>query len=233
MAHSARSPGGEKDLSQEQFGMEAALRGLHSRGYVPAVVYDVGAATGSWTASAMQLWPQAQFVCFEPLAERQPALREVAQQSGGRVRICPVGVGDTNGELSLGITEQLWDSSFAYAGTSARTVPVRRLDTLLAEGVPPPSFIKIDVQGFEKRVLDGGTEAVRYADLILMECQFFALCADMRTLDETIAHLSVLGFIPYEFVDFLRRPLDGAMAQCDILFARRGIPLVRDLRWVA
>ena len=55
----------------------------------------------------------------------------------------------------------------------------------------------------------------------------------MRTLDQTIAFMSEHGFIPYEFVDFLRRPLDGAMGQCDILFVRSGHPLVGDRRWIA
>jgi hypothetical protein len=91
--------------------------------------------------------------------------------------------------------------------------------------------VKVDVQGFERRVLDGGTRALAHAELVLLECQFLPFCAEMRTLDETIAHMSALGFIPYEFVDLLRRPLDGAMGQCDILFARKKHPLVSDLRW--
>src|SRR6266446_9897129 len=38
----------------------------------------------------------------------------------------------------------------------ARRVPVRRLDTLLDEGViPPADFVKVDVEGFEKHVLYG------------------------------------------------------------------------------
>jgi hypothetical protein len=103
---------------------------------------------------------------------------------------------------------------------------------LLSQGrIPPPSFVKIDVQGFEKRVLDGGVAAMRTAELVLMECQFFPFCEDMHTLDVTIADMSARGFVPYEFVDFLRRPLDGAMGQCDILFARRGHRLLADTRW--
>ena len=62
---------------------------------------------------------------------------------------------------------------------------------------------------------------MRHADLILLECTFFAFCEDMRTLDVTIAYMSAHNFIPYEFVDYLRRPLDGAMGQCDILFIRK------------
>jgi hypothetical protein len=53
----------------------------------------------------------------------------------------------------------------------------------------------------------------------------------MRTLDVTIAYMSANNFIPYEFVDYLRRPLDGAMGQCDILFIRKDHPLVSKKQW--
>jgi hypothetical protein len=43
--------------------------------------------------------------------------------------------------------------------------------------------------------------------------------------------MSERGFIPYEFVDFLRRPLDGAMGQCDILFIKRNHQLVSNPVW--
>src|SRR5262249_500883 len=68
-------------------------------------------------------------------------------------------------------------------------------------------------------------------ELILMECPFFPFCATMSTLDVTVAYMAERGFIPYEFVDFMRRPLDGAMGQCDILFIKKGHRLVQDLRW--
>jgi FkbM family methyltransferase len=48
--------------------------------------------------------------------------------------------------------------------TSARerTVPVRRLDTLLAQGaIPPADFLKVDVEGFEKDVLLGARSLLR------------------------------------------------------------------------
>ena len=100
-----------------------------------------------------------------------------------------------------------------------------------SEGLDFPSFIKMDVQGFEKRVIDGGPSAFKHADLVLMECQFIPFCQDMRSLDETIAHMSSIGFVPYEFVDFLRRPLDGAMGQCDIMFVKKGHSLISNISW--
>jgi FkbM family methyltransferase len=195
-------------------------------------VYDIGAADGTWTRMARGIWPDARYVLFEPLAERRPPLQALAAEHAGRVTLQPYGVGDVDAELSFGITESLWDSSFAYPGAAQRMVSVRRLDTLLARGeVPRPSFVKIDVQGFEKRVMDGGRETLREVDFVLMECTFFAFCEEMRTLDRTVAFMAERGLVPYEFVDFLRRPLDGAMGQCDILFGRTSHPLLRDRRW--
>ena len=212
-------------------GMAAMLNGLKQRGYVPKVVYDIGAAEGSWTRQAMQYWPDSTYVCFEPLIERRKDLDALKASRPDQILVEACGVGDTDGELSIGVTDFLYDSSFAYSGTSSRIVPVRRLDSLIATGIPLPSFIKIDVQGFEKRVLDGGVEAIRYADLILMECTFFPFCEDMRTLDVTIAYMSMNNFVPYEFVDFLRRPIDGAMGQCDILFIRKEHQLISNKQW--
>ena len=213
-------------------GMEAALAGLATRGYSPSVIYDIGAADGVWSRQAARLWQQARLVCFEPLVEHRQALAALKEDLPGRVTVIECGCGDTDTQLRIGVTDFLYDSSFAYSGTSSREVPVFRLDTLLAtREIPPPSFIKIDVQGFEKRLMDGGAKALESADCVLLECTFFAFCAEMRTLDVTVAYMSERGFVPYEFVDFLRRPLDGAMGQCDILFVKRGHALLADARW--
>ncbi len=220
-----------KQLEEPGIGMAATLNGLKQRGYFPKVVYDIGAAEGSWTRQAMEYWPDATYVCFEPLAERKKDLDALHKSLPEQILVEACGVGDADGELSIGVTDSLWDSSFAYSGSSSRTVPVRRLDSLIEAGTPLPSFIKIDVQGFEKRVLDGGQEAMRHADLILLECTFFPFCNDMRTLDVTIAYMSAHNFIPYEFVDYLRRPLDGAMGQCDILFIRKDHQLISNKQW--
>jgi len=220
-----------KQLGAPGIGMAATLNGLKQRGYIPKVVYDIGAADGSWTRQALVYWPDAIYVCFEPLAERKKDLDALQASRPEQILVKACGVGDVDGELPIGVTDFLWDSSFAYSGSSARTVPVRRLDSLIEDGAPLPSFIKIDVQGFEKRVLDGGLRVMRNADLILMECQFFPFCDDMRTLDETIAYMSAHNFIPYEFVDYIRRPLDGAMGQCDILFVRKDHHLISNKQW--
>jgi FkbM family methyltransferase len=219
-------------IADRDFGMSVALNGLRQRGYAPRVIYDIGAADGTWARFALGVFPEAHIVCFEPLTERVSALKQLESESKGRVRFLQFGVGDADVDLRIGVSESLFDSSFAYGAAHSRIASVRTLETLLrTEKLELPSFVKIDVQGFEKRVIDGGPSVFAHADLVLMECQFLPFCEDMRTLDQTIAHMSSIGFIPYEFVDLLRRPLDGAMGQCDILFVKRNHELVSNVRW--
>ena len=219
-------------LSPDAFGELAALQGLRDRGYSPRVIFDVGAAIGTWTRTAHALWPEAKYYAFEALEERKPDLERVAAETGAKVEVVIGGVGAEDGPLTMGITASLFDSSFAYAGTESRQIPCYRLDTLHRQGrIGRPDFLKLDVQGFELKVLQGAEELLASCGVVLMECQFFRFCSSMNTLDRTIAAMSSYGFVPYEFVDFLRRPLDGAMGQCDLIFVRRGHWLVSDERW--
>ena len=227
-----RVPPQPSSLGHDEFGEWAALRGLRERGYSPKVIFDVGAAIGAWTRMALEFWPAAEYFLFEALVERKPDLDRVATETGAKVNVVIGGIGKRDGPLTMGVTDSLFDSSFAYAGSQSREIECRRLDSLHREGrVRKPHFLKMDVQGFELNVLEGSREILADCGVVLMECQFFAFCESMNTLDKTIAVMSSYGFVPYEFVDFLRRPLDGAMGQCDLLFVRRGHWLVSDPRW--
>ena len=37
-------------------------------GYDPAVIYDIGAANGAWSADMLEIFPNARYHLFEPLA---------------------------------------------------------------------------------------------------------------------------------------------------------------------
>ena len=55
----------------------------------------------------------------------------------------------------------------------ARAVSMRRLDTLLSEGtIAQPDFLKIDVEGFEREVLLGGSDVLRTALGVETESNF-------------------------------------------------------------
>lgn len=214
-----------------QFGMYSCLTGLAARGFKPECVLDIGAALGEWTCMSLRFWPEARYFLFEPLEERKPALDRLRQEYPN-VDYILAGASDAPGHLSIGLSANLYESSFAYPGNQNRLVDVVTVDTLFREGrFPQPQFMKLDVQGYELKVLKGATESMRSCDLILLELQFFRFAPEMLLVHEAVAWMAARGFFPYEFVDFLRRPHDGAMGQCDLLFVRGQHPLVSSNAW--
>ncbi len=94
-----------------------------------------------------------------------------------------------------------------------------------------PQFMKLDVQGYELRVLEGAKNVMEGCELILLELQFFRFSPAMKLMHESIAWMVERGYRPYEIVDTMRRPFDMAMGQCDILFVREENPLVASNQW--
>ena len=214
-----------------KIGMDVCLEGLAERGFYPRCVLDVGAAHGGWTRLAMLSWPKAKYFLVEPLAERVPELTALREEFPN-VDFINAGAGDEPGELSIGVSADLYVSSFVYSGETSRKVPVVMLDGLLREGrLEQPQLMKLDVQGYELKVLEGAREVVENCGLILLETTFFPFAPEMPLVHETVSWMAERGFRPYEIADVLRRPRDGAMAQCDILFAREGHELLSSNDW--
>jgi FkbM family methyltransferase len=213
-------------------GLTTCLQGLRRRGYSPQTVLDVGAAEGLWALEVLRTFPAAELFLVEALEERRPAL-EALRRNHPNLDYEIIGVGPRSAVLSMGITTALDASSFAYVGTAGtRDVAVRPLDSLLESGrFRQPCLLKLDVQGFELQVLDGAQTVLAGCDLAILELNFFRFSPAMPLLHEAIDYMVKRGFRPYEIVDVLRRPLDGAMGQCDLLFCREGHPLLADSAW--
>jgi FkbM family methyltransferase len=155
-----------------RIGLNACLPGLASRGYTPECILDIGAAAVHWTKEALWVWPKARYFLFEPLSERQAGLEKL-RRLHPNVDYILAGAADGPERLSLGVyPDRLDESSFCYGGTENRTVNTVTVDDLMRQSrFPQPQFIKIDVQGFEIKVLTGAAAAMVACDPILMEMQ--------------------------------------------------------------
>jgi FkbM family methyltransferase len=135
----------------------------------PFVLIDVGVQDGEderWRALGDYLVVHG----FDPIAE---VVQSLTAANRGKLRrhYHWAAVGNMDGEQSFYFDPAKPTESSMYrkdmgpCGTKTaqeRKVPIRRLDSLLAEGlVPQPDFVKIDVEGFEQDVLLGARELVR------------------------------------------------------------------------
>ncbi len=155
-----------------------------------AVVWDIGAFIGYYSmAFASQVGPSGRVVSFEPNPtavryfssnlERNPELAETIQivnaaisnSDGKQMFRCseefleaPLGFLDASGPPSERISPK------TYRGFRSIPIDVYRIDTLIQQGYPPPSLIKIDVEGAELLVLEGAREYLAaHHPVLLME----------------------------------------------------------------
>jgi FkbM family methyltransferase len=122
-----------------------------------STVFDIGAHVGFLTMLARELvGPEGRVVAFEPSPRNVSYLREHLRLNRmDDVEVIEAAVADTSGVLPF--EERRDSSSSRIAEGVGIQVQAVSLDDLLAERrVPPPDFIKVDVEGAELRVLAGG-----------------------------------------------------------------------------
>ena len=151
------------------------IRNLTTAGIEIDSIYDIGASNGTWSWLMAQIVPRATFNLFEPLESEQYAknLANVLQNRPD-FRMHRIALGSENTALKLNLHAQHVGSSLIdseWEGVVAKqVVPVRRLDDVVTElKLPPADLIKMDVQGFELKILAGAENTCRRAKALMIE----------------------------------------------------------------
>jgi FkbM family methyltransferase len=195
-------------------------------------VLDIGANTGQFAAFVREILPQSDIYAFEPLTDCFRALEE-RMLPLGRFRAFRCALGEKDGEAEMHRSEFSPSSSLLAmrrlhaelfplsAKTWCERVPVRTLDGLVAnlelrEGI----LIKMDVQGYEDRVIQGAKETVHRAKAMIVEASFQKLYDSQPLFDSIYSMLKRLGFTYAGNMDQLSSPVDGSVLQCDAVFLK-------------
>lgn len=152
-------------------------------------VLDVGANIG---CTSLYFGSRAQRVhAFEPSARTFAFLRRNVERSGlDRIHLHPLGLGDENRQLTLTVAPADRSGGFVSdrvrpsgSGHEQEPVSIRRLDDVMVEkGIDSADLLKIDVEGFEGRVLRGAVRTLReHRPLVVAELNHYCLNAFQRT----------------------------------------------------
>lgn len=136
------------------------------------VFIDIGANVGSYTVLACGV-KRARGYCFEPIPSTYTRLLDniFINNLQSKVTSMNLGLADEDGELHFTSRGDTVNHILAESESTADavSVPVRTLDSILSE--ESPSMIKIDVEGYETKVLAGAKQTLSKPSLhsIIME----------------------------------------------------------------
>jgi FkbM family methyltransferase len=195
------------------------------------VVLDVGANAGQYGELLRGLGFRGRLISLEPVPEAFAALERVAA-ADGRWSALRVAASDVDGEIELQVTADSRSSSvlarndrFAdrpgWAPREVVTVPARTLASLAPELLQPRerAHLKLDVQGYERQVLEGAADALDRFDSLELELNVAPLYDGQAQLVDLLPLLAERGFDVVSLEPIL---LDdrGRLIELDGLFAR-------------
>lgn len=211
-------------------------RALALRHHDIATVLDVGANRGQYGAALRRFGYRRRIVSFEPLSGPFSVLRRLAAQDP-RWTCVQCALGAEASSLPLNVAGNLGASSSALpmldahrsaapqaAYVGVEHVQQRRLDEVLAALALPTAeriFLKVDVQGYERRVLDGLGDAWGRLHGLQLELSLVPLYEGQMLYQEALDTVSAQGFALHGLEPGFADRATGQLLQADGVFFRR------------
>lgn len=172
-------------------------------------VIDIGANSGHFAKESRARFPKAHIYSFEPLHDCYTEL-QATMVDDEKFKSYNVALGEHK------MTAEIQRSSFhpsssllpmaelhkklypKSTGMTPEQIQVERLDDILKNEVLAKNiFVKIDVQGFEDKVLKGGMSVMRQATIALIETSFVTLYENQPLFNDIHEIMRELGFVYY------------------------------------
>lgn len=172
------------------------------------LVLDVGANRGQYYNFLRTLGYSGKIISFEPLSDAHSYLEKISKKDP-LWEIAPrLAIGNEEGEISINIAGNSESSSLllmldrhrnaapksAYVG--CETVKITRLDSVCPSYINQDSqiFLKIDVQGYEQKVLEGAQGILPQVKGIQLEVSFVPLYEGELLFREMLDYMNHLGY---------------------------------------
>lgn len=205
----------------------AAEMGVH-----PRTIIDIGANIGQFSSIGSLFYPEARIIAVEPDPEVAKHLVDRLQHHQ-LLEVHNCAVGDYCGTVKFNINRDRQTSSVLELGRDRMSsfpestvvrqaeVPISTIDALLeAREIMRPALLKIDVQGFEDRVLSGATNTLKLVDWVILEVSFIDLYRGEPHFQQLLAQLQSNGFTFKCPLNFHIAPKTGVIIEMDALFVR-------------
>jgi FkbM family methyltransferase len=198
------------------------------------LVLDVGANDGGFATQLFDAGWRGQIMSFEPLPDAWDALKRRSLAYSGLWTVAPrMALSDHAGTATfheagnsvssslLQMTSTHTEAAAESATVRTHTVPINTLDQVLSAAVPQAAYLKIDVQGAEKMVLDGAKEGLRGPiKAVQLEMSLTRLYEGQSLSDDLDQHLRALGFELWDIIPGFRNSKTLRLLQYDGIYVR-------------
>lgn len=212
-----------------------ALTLLGLRNTPVRTIIDIGANRGQFARRISNIFPDAKIYCFEPLPGPFVELQSWAEAQGGRVVAMNTALGAQSGEITMRLHNDHSPSSSILRTTeitnelypqtlkqSEILVQLKTLDeSLNIEDAEDDVLIKMDVQGYEDRIIAGGRRTFSQAHACITEVSLDRLYKGQASFGGLLAEFRNLG---YHYAGNIEQVYgsDGHCIYLDALFVRCG-----------
>ena len=171
-------------------------------------ILDIGANEGQFAVIAREFWPGAYIHSFEPLPQVHAALSKafagdtsfkahniaLSDHAGSQLMHCSAFSPSSSLLPMADVHKQEWPQSATHTDVEVKLL---RLDdwAMANAPLPGPLLAKIDVQGFELHVINGGIDTLTKADVVVLEVSFHEFYEGQPLFADIHARMQALGFV--------------------------------------
>lgn len=200
------------------------------------LILDVGANVGQYANYLREIGYAGKIISFEPLSSAHDHLMAVSKKDP-LWEIAPrAAIGDRDGEITINISRNSVSSSVLQMLASHRsvapeseycaseTVKIVKLDTIASAYMDKnvhSTYLKIDVQGLERQVLEGASQSLRFIKGIQIELSLVSLYEGETLFRDMLENLDKLGFELYAVVPGFTDMKSGRLLQLDGIFFQK------------
>jgi FkbM family methyltransferase len=171
---------------------------LKREGFEPKVIYDIGSCVLHWTTYAKKIWPDAKIILFDAFEPAEFLYKQYDYYIGV--------LSDKDDNIVKFYQNDYFPTGSSYyreIGCEGKFFPedkyiektTKTLDTIVKErGYPLPDFIKMDVQGSELDIINGGRNTIKHAKRMIVELQHTEYNLGAKLCNESIAIIERTGW---------------------------------------
>ncbi len=204
------------------------------KGFGIRTVMDIGANVGQFAIQTGKFLPDVKIYSFEPLEYVYNQLIEKTKNIKN-FHAFNVALGDFNGTTTIKRNKFSPSSSLLDMGnlhkeafpfteeTVDEKIIIRKLDDFIKDDnieIKSEIMIKLDVQGYEDKVINGGKKTFMKAKVVITEVSFHELYKGQALFDEIYIMLQDLGFRYKGNINNSFHPQTGLPLFADAIFLK-------------